>query len=76
MHLPNVQDSKALLSKKAIPYITAITIVLSKPQAKHLLQAVDTAIKLNEDGNFGIPVPDYVEEEFYIICEGEHSHTL
>lgn len=27
-----------------------------------LLQAVDTAVQMNEDGNFGIPVPDYVEE--------------
>ena len=29
---------------------------------KSLLQAVDTAVELNKDGNFGIPVPDYVEE--------------
>ncbi len=36
--------------------------VLAGIDEKHLLQAVDTAIKLNEDGNFGIPVPDYVEE--------------
>ena len=27
-----------------------------------LLQAVETAVNLNKDGNFGIPVPDYVEE--------------
>jgi UDP-N-acetylglucosamine 2-epimerase (non-hydrolysing) len=27
-----------------------------------LLQAVDTAVQMNEDGNFGIPVPDYIEE--------------
>lgn len=27
---------------------------------KSLLQAVDTAVELNRDGNFGIPVPDYV----------------
>lgn len=27
-----------------------------------LLQAVDTAVQMNEDGEIGIPVPDYVEE--------------
>ena len=29
---------------------------------KDLLQAVDTAVQMNLDGNFGIPVPDYIEE--------------
>lgn len=29
---------------------------------KSLLQAVDTAIEMNTNGDFGIPVPDYVEE--------------
>ncbi len=28
----------------------------------HLLQAVDTAVRMNLDGDHGIPVPDYVEE--------------
>ena len=28
----------------------------------HLLQAVDTAVQMNLDGDHGIPVPDYVEE--------------
>ena len=28
----------------------------------HLLQAVDTAVQMNLEGNHGIPVPDYVEE--------------
>jgi len=27
-----------------------------------LLQAVDTAVTLNQNGDYGIPVPDYVEE--------------
>jgi UDP-N-acetylglucosamine 2-epimerase len=27
-----------------------------------LLQAVDTAVEMNRNGNYGIPVPDYVEE--------------
>ena len=29
---------------------------------KSLLQAVDTAVQMNNDGFYGIPVPDYVEE--------------
>ena len=29
---------------------------------KNLLQAVDTAVQMNRDGDLGIPVPDYVEE--------------
>ena len=36
--------------------------VLSGIDEKGLLQAVDTAVELNKDGDFGIPVPDYVEE--------------
>ena len=28
----------------------------------HLLQAVDTAVRMNLEGDYGIPVPDYVEE--------------
>ncbi len=27
-----------------------------------LLQAVDTAVEMNENGDYGIPVPDYIEE--------------
>ena len=29
----------------------------------HLLQAVDTAVQMNLDGDYGIPEPDYVEEK-------------
>ena len=29
---------------------------------RSLLQAVTTAIDMNEAGDYGIPVPDYVEE--------------
>ena len=29
---------------------------------KSLLQAVDTAVTLNQNGDYGIPVPDYIEE--------------
>lgn len=36
--------------------------VLAGIDEKSLLQAVDTAIELNNNSDFGIPVPDYVEE--------------
>lgn len=36
--------------------------ILSGIDEKGLLQAVDTAVELNKDGDFGNPVPDYVEE--------------
>ena len=29
---------------------------------KSLLQAVDTAVTMNQNGDHGIPVPDYIEE--------------
>ena len=36
--------------------------VLAGIDQANLLQAVDTAVQLNADGQHGIPVPDYVEE--------------
>jgi len=36
--------------------------VLAGIDEKSLLQAVDTAVTANEMGDYGIPVPDYVEE--------------
>ena len=36
--------------------------VLAGIDEGHLLQAVDTAVEMNQNGDFGIPVPDYVEE--------------
>ena len=36
--------------------------VLAGIDEKGLLQAVDTAVQMNLDGFYGIPVPDYVEE--------------
>lgn len=36
--------------------------VLAGIDEKSLIQAVDTAVKMNENGDYGIPVPDYVEE--------------
>lgn len=36
--------------------------VLAGIDEKSLLQAVDTAVEMNKTGDYGIPVPDYVEE--------------
>ena len=36
--------------------------ILSGIDEKGLLQSVDTAVKLNRNGDYGIPVPDYIEE--------------
>lgn len=40
--------------------------IISGIDEKGLLQAVDTAIEMNNNGDFGIPVPDYVEENVSI----------
>lgn len=36
--------------------------ILSGIDEMGLLQSVDTAVEMNKNGDFGIPVPDYVEE--------------
>ena len=36
--------------------------ILAGIDEKSLLQAVDTAVTMNANGDYGIPVPDYVEE--------------
>ena len=36
--------------------------ILAGIDENSLLQAVETAVSLNDDGQYGIPVPDYVEE--------------
>ncbi|MBR3953231.1 MAG: UDP-N-acetylglucosamine 2-epimerase (non-hydrolyzing) [Oscillospiraceae bacterium] len=36
--------------------------VLAGIDEKSLLQAVDTAVEMNRNGDFGIPVPDYTDE--------------
>ncbi|MBQ9958262.1 MAG: UDP-N-acetylglucosamine 2-epimerase, partial [Clostridia bacterium] len=36
--------------------------VLAGIDTKSLLQAVDTAVTANESGDYGIPVPDYIDE--------------
>lgn len=37
--------------------------VLAGIDEKSLIQAVDTAVQMNMNGDYGIPVPDYVDEE-------------
>lgn len=36
--------------------------ILAGIDEKSLVQAVETAVEMNENGDLGIPVPDYVEE--------------
>lgn len=36
--------------------------ILAGIDEKGLLQAVNTAVKMNQNGDYGIPVPDYIEE--------------
>ena len=36
--------------------------ILSGIAEKGLLQSVETAVEMNKNGDFGIPVPDYIEE--------------
>ena len=36
--------------------------ILAGIDAHSLLQAVDTAVEMNKNGDYGIPVPDYIEE--------------
>lgn len=36
--------------------------VLAGIDGDSLVQAVDTAVAMNENGDYGIPVPDYMEE--------------
>ena len=33
-----------------------------KETKEQVLQAVDTAVEMNKNGDYGIPVPDYTEE--------------
>ena len=36
--------------------------ILAGIDENSLLQAVDTAVEMNQNGDYGIPVPDYIEE--------------
>ena len=41
---------------------TKACFILSGIDEKGLLQSVDTAVEMNKAGDYGIPVPDYIEE--------------
>ena len=48
---------------------------------KSLLQAVDTAVEMNKNGDYGIPVPDYIEEnvslaEILIDYQNFHQYAV
>ena len=36
--------------------------IIAGIRTESLLQAVDTAVEMNRNGDYGIPVPDYIEE--------------
>ena len=56
------EDERPYLIKKAMSQLDKADFILAGIDEKSLLQAVDTAVQMNLDGNHGIPVPDYVEE--------------
>ena len=49
--------------------------VLAGIDEKSLLQAVETAVSLNQDGYHGIPVPDYVEDVSTKVVKIIQSYT-
>ena len=42
-----------------------VCFILAGIDEKSLLQAVDTAVEMNKNVDFGIPVPDYTEENVF-----------
>ena len=64
-NLKNIRDGK----NHTIPILQMIrftnmilTACLEDLVENSLLQAVDTAVEMNKNGDLGIPVPDYVDE--------------
>lgn len=50
--------------------------VLAGIDGNSLLQAVETAVKMNDDGDYGIPVPDYTDENVSMkVVKLIQSHT-
>ena len=37
--------------------------ILAGISTEQVLQAVETAVAMHQDGEYGVPVPDYVEEQ-------------
>ena len=50
-------------------------IVLAGIDENSLLQAVNTAVEMNESGDFGIPVPNYVEDVSSKVVKIIQSYT-
>ena len=42
-----------------------VSVIIPYRKRRSLLQAVDTAVTMNQNGDYGIPVPDYVERRMY-----------
>ena len=55
-----LQQNVDLKSKPIL--ITGAAGFIGANLCKRLLQTVDTAVTMNQNGDHGIPVPDYVEE--------------
>lgn len=49
--------------------------ILAGIDEKHLLQAVDTAVEMNKSGDYGIPVPVYVEDVSNKVVKIIQSYT-
>ena len=49
--------------------------ILAGIDEKHLLQAVDTAVTMNQEGDYGIPVPVYVEDVSTKVIKIIQSYT-
>lgn len=49
--------------------------ILAGIDEKHLLQAVDTAVAMNKSGDYGIPVPVYVEDVSNKVVKIIQSYT-
>ena len=56
------QRSCVTAARRAAAAKMEACFVLAGIDEKSLLQAVDTAVTANLEGDFGIPVPDYVDE--------------
>ena len=46
----------------SVPKLSKGDFIIAGIDEKSLLQAVDVAVELCRDGQYGIPVPDYIDE--------------
>ena len=47
-----------------------------KINKKELLQAIETAVEMNNNGDYGIPVPDYVDENAPLLFMNFYPCTI